>query len=223
VARGAHRNGRGDRRAVWILASILILGAVAAGAWFLFFRPGAPIPIDLGEPDRPEFTFELIRVKGDSPNGRVDGDSLQEEAEAVRETLDALYAAGYIDPEKWKNGRFPEALDQFAPSARRQARRDIDQFTLGSDAKEIDAITPINGRLEVEFLEDGKQTAIGAVAETIFAANGTLKAGGPMAVQHDGTYYLRPDGDRWLIIGYDVRGTVTAVAEPLPADGEATP
>jgi hypothetical protein len=223
VARGAHRNGRGDRRALGILATILILGAVAAGAWFLFFREGAPIPIDIGDPDTPEFTFELIRVKGDSPDGRVDGDSLQDEAEAVRETLDALYIAGYIDPDKWKNGRFPEALDQFAPSTRRQARRDIDQFTLGSDAKEINSVEPINGRLEVEFLADRKQTAVGAVAETVFAANGTLRAGGPMAVQHDGTYYLRPDGDRWLIIGYDVRGIVTPVGEPLPSKGDATP
>jgi hypothetical protein len=138
------------------------------------------------------------------------------EAEAVRETMDALYVAGYVDPEKWEEGAFPEVLDQFAESARRQAERDLDQFTLGQDAQGISSVRPVNGRLDVEFLADGEQNPIGAVARALFAANATLKSGGPAAIQHEGTYYMRPDGDRWLIIGYDVRGIVTPVEQPLP-------
>jgi hypothetical protein len=188
---------------------------VGAGSWFLFFREGAPIPLT-EEAETPDFSFELIRVKGDSPAGNMDGDDLQVEAEAVRETMDALYVAGYVDPEKWEEGAFPEVLDQFAESARRQAERDLDQFTLGQDAQGISSVRPVNGRLDVEFLADGEQTPIGAVARALFAANATLKSGGPAAIQHEGTYYMRPDGDRWLIIGYDVRGIVTPVEQPLP-------
>jgi hypothetical protein len=219
MARGAHRNdGRGGRRAISILSVILILGAVAAGAWFLFLREGAPISI-AGEPDVPEFSFQLVRVKGDSPAGNIDGDDLQSEAESVRETMDALFVAGYVDPGKWQGGRFPEALDQFARSARRGAKKDLDQFTLGADAEHLSSVQPVNGRLEVKFLADGEQNTIGAVAKAVFAANGTLESGGTMAIQHDGTYYLSPEDDGWQIIGYDVRGIITPVAEPLPKAG----
>jgi hypothetical protein len=223
MARGAHRNdGRGGRRAVAILSVILILGAVAAGAWFLFLREGAPISI-AGEAEVPEFSFQLVRVKGDSPAGNIDGEGLMGEAEAVRETMDALYVAGYVDPAKWEGGTFPEALEQFDDSARRQAEKDLDQFTLGQDVQGIESVRPVNGRLEVKFLADSDQNPIGAVATALFAANATLKGGGPAAIQHDATYYLTPEDDRWLIIGYDVRGIVTPVDQPLPANGEATP
>lgn len=201
--------------------AILVLAAVGTGAWFLFLREGAPIPLTESA-EVPDFSFELIRVKGDSPAGNLDPDDLQDQAASVKETMDALYVAGYVDPEKWEGGKFPEVLQQFAESARRQAERDLDQFTLGQDADHIAMVQPINGRLEVKFLADGEQDPIGAVAVTVFAANATLKGGGPAAIQHDGTYYLQPDGDRWLIIGYDVRGIVTP-SKPLPADGGASP
>jgi hypothetical protein len=219
MARGAHRNdGRGGRRAIPILSVILILGAVAAGAWFLFLREGAPISI-AGEPEVPEFSFQLVRVKGDSPAGNIDGDDLQSEAESVRETMDALFVAGYIDPDKWEGGRFPEALDQFARSARRRAKKDLDQFTLGADAEHLSSVQPVNGRLEVKFLADGEQNTVGAVAQAVFAANGTVESGGTVAIQHDGTYYLSPEDDGWQIIGYDVRGIIAPVPQPLPVGG----
>jgi hypothetical protein len=219
MARGAHRNdGRGGRRAIAILSVFLILGAVAAGAWFLFLREGAPISI-AGEPEVPEFSFQLVRVKGESPAGNIDGDDLQTEAESVRETMDALFVAGYVDPGKWEGGTFPEALDQFARSARRRAKKDLDQFTLGTDAEHLSSVQPVNGRLEVKFLADGEQNTIGAVAKAVFAANGTAKSGGTVAIQHDGTYYLSPEDDGWQIIGYDVRGIIAPVPEPLPKAG----
>jgi hypothetical protein len=201
-----------------ILVAVLVLGALGAGAWFLFLREGAPISL-AGEPEVPEFSFQLIRVKGDSPAGNIDGDDLQAEAESVRETMDALFVAGYVDPDKWEEGTFPEALDQFAKAARRKAEKDLDQFTLGADAEYLSSVRPVKGRLEVKFLADGEQSTIGAVAQAVFAANGTAKSGGTVAIQHDGTYYLSPDDEGWRIIGYDVRGIITPVPEPLPVAG----
>jgi hypothetical protein len=220
--RGAHREGRGGRLAVGFVAAILVLGAIGTGAWFLFLRPGAPISI-AGEPEVPEFSFNVIRVKGDSTAGTIDGDDLRSPAEAVRETLDALYVAGYVDPGKWEDGAFPEALEQFSEDARRQAEKDLDQFTLGGDARHLSSVQPVNGRLDVEFLADGDGNPIGAVAEAVFAANARAKSGGNVSMQHEATYYLVPDGDRWVIMGYDVRGIVTPVEQPLPSPGGATP
>lgn len=222
VARGAHRHGSGGGRAIGIVAAVLVLGAIGTGAWFLFLREGAPISLT-GEPDVPDFSFDLIRVKGDSPAGNVDAEALQDQAEAIGETMDALYVAGYIDPGKWQDGAFPEVLDQFTEGARRQAERDLGQLTLGDDASLIASVQPINGRLEVKFLADAEQNPVGAVAETVFAANGRLRAGGNVAIQHDATYYLSVEDDRWLILGYDVHGIVTPVDRPLPAGGGTSP
>jgi hypothetical protein len=58
-------------------------------------------------------------------------------------------------------------------------------------------------------------------------ADGRYEDGGPLSVRHDGTYYLRPDEDgRWLIVGYEVRGTVEPgrrTGGPQPGPSEVTP
>jgi hypothetical protein len=213
--RGAHRNGRGGSR-VTVIVVILIVAVVGVGGWFLFLREGAPI--DLGGPDPAEdFSFQLVRVKGESIEGNVEPEELEDDAEAVRETLDALYVAGYIDPAKWEGGTFPEALEQFSPSVRKQARREIDQFTLGADFARVENVRPVNARLDVSFLTDAEGTPVGAVAETVFAANARSTQGGHVSMQHDGTYYLLSQEDRWLISGWDVKGIVTPVEKPLPS------
>jgi hypothetical protein len=43
-----------------------------------------------------------------------------------------------------------------------------------------------------------------------------------VAIQHDGTYYMEPEEDGWLIGAYEVKGIVTRVDQPL-ADPQAAP
>jgi hypothetical protein len=63
------------------------------------------------------------------------------------------------------------------------------------------------------------------VARTVFGANATARGGGPVAIQHAGTYFLTPADDGWAIVGYDTEGVVAPVARPLsPRPGpEASP
>jgi hypothetical protein len=200
-----------------VIVGILILALIGVGGWFLFLREGAPIDLDFPDLGVADFSFQLVRVKGDSPEGNVEPEQLEDEAEDIRETLDALYVAGYIDPGKWEGGTFPEALDQFSASVQRQARKEIDQFTLGDDFAHVEDVRPVNGRLDVHFLADGEGSPVGAVAEAVFAANATTTAGGRVAIQHDATYYLLIEDGRWAITGWDVRGIVTPVEQPLPS------
>jgi hypothetical protein len=189
-----------------VLGVILALGAVGAGAWFLFLRPGAPI--DLGGDDHPvpDFSFELRKVNAASV-GEEESD-LDEAAEGVQETLDALYVAGFVDPDKWEDGTFPEVLEQFDRTAAKQAAADLPFLTLGGEAQQIAFVEPVLGKVDIRFLVDAEAQPAGAVATTKFVADGEFDGGDPLFVLHDGTYYLEPDDDGWVIVGYDVDGVV---------------
>lgn len=224
--RGAHRNGRGGSRATVIL-SIAVLVAIGVGAWFLFFRPGAPIPLG---PARSvaDFSFDLGRVSAASVSLGAHEEDLDDPAEAVRETMDALYVAGFVDPAKWEDGAFPEVLEQFAGPAARQAETDLPYLSLGGEAGQVEFVEPVVGKLDVEFLLDADRQPSGAVATTRFVADGEFRGGRPMFVLHHGTYYLRPAQERWVVVGYDVDGVVQpgrrpTAGSPRPAPTETTP
>ena len=203
--RGAHRQGRGGRRAAVVLAVILALGAIGAGGWFLFLREGAPIPLT-EQARTTDFSFELRKVNAASV-GEEESD-LDDAAESVHETLDALYVAGFVDPDKWEDGTFPEALEQFDRAAAKQAEADLPFLTLGGEAQQIAFVQPVVGKLDVRFLVDAEAQPAGAVATTKFVADGEFDGGDPLFVLHDGTFYLEPDDDRWVIVGYEVDGVV---------------
>ena len=203
--RGTHRQGRGGRRSAVVLAVILALGAIGAGGWFLFLREGAPIPLT-EQARTTAFSFELRKVNAASV-GEEESD-LDEAAESVHETLDALYAAGFVDPDKWEDGTFPEVLEQFDRNAAKQAEADLPFLTLGGEAQQIAFVQPVVGKLDVRFLVDAEAQPAGAVATTKFVADGEFDGGDPLFVLHAGTFYLEPDDDRWVIVGYDVDGVV---------------
>jgi hypothetical protein len=189
---------------------VLVLGALGAGSWWFFLRDGAPIPI--GEPEHPvpEFSFDFSKVNGTAPGGEVPPQEVEDAAEGIRETLDAMYVAGFVDPSKWEGGTFPEVLDQFTEPAAERASAELHQFTLGGEAAQVAFVDPVVGVLKIRVLLDGDSEPVGAVATTRFVADGELGGGGPMYVIHRGTYYLQPDGGRWTIGGYGVEGVVQA-------------
>jgi hypothetical protein len=203
-----------------VLAVILALGAVGAGAWLLFLRPGAPIDLG-GDHPVPDFSFDLRKVNAASVGEESD---LDEAAESVHETLDALYVAGFVDPDKWEDGTFPEVLEQFDRTAAKQAEADLPFLTLGGEAQQIAFVEPVVGKLDVRFLVDAEAQPAGAVAITKFVADGEFDGGDPLFVLHDGTYYLEPDDDRWVIVGYEVDGVVQpgrrAKGSPTPGPTE---
>lgn len=211
---GAHRQQRGAVRWFAVVLSIVALGALGTGAWWLFLREGAPI--DLGEPNHPvpDFSFDLSKVNGSAPGGDVPGGEVDSAAEGIHETLDALYVAGFIDPSKWEGGTFPEVLEQFDRGAVEQASSDLAFLTLGGESTQIEFVEPDVGTLKVRVLLDADQQPAGAVATTRFVADGEFRDGKPLFVINDGTYYLRPDDDRWVISAYDVHGVVQPGQRP---------
>ena len=204
------------------MLGLLVLGAVGAGAWWFLLRDGAPI--QLGEPDHPvpDFSFDLSKVNGTAPGGEVSAQNVEAAAEGIRETLDAMYVAGFVDPAKWEGGTFPEVLDQFTEPAAKRASGELHQFTLGGEVGQVTFVEPALGVLKIRVLFDGESEPVGGVATARFVADGQLDGGGAMFVIHRGTYYLQPDGGRWMVSGYDVEGVVQA-GERLTGPGRAVP
>jgi len=228
VRGGSHRQQRGATRWIVVVVTAILLGALGAGAWWFLLREGAPI--ELGEPEHPvpEFSFDLTKVNGTAPGGEVPQQEVQDAAEDIRGTLDRMYVAGFVDPSKWEGGAFPEVLEQFEEGAMEKATEDLALLSVGgAEAEHIAFLEPAEGTLKVRVLVDGDGNAAGAVATTRFVADGELSDGGPLFVIHNGTYFMRPDGGRWLISGYDVNGVVQPGQRPTgPQAGpttEATP
>ncbi len=222
MRRGSHRAAQDDTLR-FIVSALAALAVVGAALWFVVVRTGGPGGAGGdGETATPAFSFELGRVGGSSVGEPAEEADLRRVAEAVRETLDRMYVAGFVDPARWQGGTFPEVLEAFADGARQQAQRDLPLLSLGPDATAIEAIRPKVGRLHMRFLLDVDGEPAAAIATTSFSGGGTLHDGGPVAVRHDGTYYLRPEEGRWLIVAYDVEGSVQpgqVPAAPKPAGG----
>lgn len=219
---GAHRQRSGGRRAVAIVLGLLVLGAIGVGAWWFLLRDGAPLQI--GESDRPvpDFSFDLSKVNGTAPGGDVSAQDVEAAAEGIRQTLDAMYVAGFVDPAKWEDGTFPEVLEQFTEPAAERASGELHQVTLGGEVAQVAFVEPVYGVLKVRVLLDGDSEPVGGVATARFVADGRLDGGGPMHVIHRGTYYLQPEGGRWMIGGYQVEGVVQA-GERLTGPGRDVP
>jgi hypothetical protein len=209
-APGPLHRGRSERGAVrWTVAVAIVLGIALVGAvaWFVLFRENGLIG-----PDVPEFSFELGRVKGQGVEGAASSEALQGPAEDLRSTLDAMYVAGFVDPGKWDDGRFPEVLEAFAGPAAKQARRDLQDLTLGSTSRRVERVEPKPGRLNVSFLLEGRRP-LAAVAFATFRAVGELTNRGRLSIEHRGEYMMRVVDGAWRIVGYQVEGSLDRLAK----------
>jgi hypothetical protein len=185
---------------------VLGIAVIGAAAWFLFLRDDGLLRTDV-----PDFSFELGQIKGQGVEGSAAAGRLQGPAEDLRATLDAMYVAGFIDPGKWEGGTFPEVVEAFAGPAAKQARRDLQDLTLGSTSRRVASVRPGRGRLNVSFLLDGRRP-FAAVALATFQATGALRGGGRLSIQHQGEYVMRVVDGAWRIVGYEVEGSLERAA-----------
>jgi hypothetical protein len=210
--RGGEHAGAGVR---WlaILAGLTVAAALAAVAWLFLARGGALV---LGD-EAPSFRFDLRRVSSVATDGKASKAELRQAAKEIRATLDAMYLAGFVDPDRWDGGAFPEVLEAFSSQTAAGAEEDLAELTLGSAHGRLDAVTPGRSQLDVEFLLDGDRLPFAAIATTVFRAEGQLAGGGSLSVTHEGRYVMRPVDGRWVIVGYQVDGKLRpAPAQPSP-------
>jgi len=196
-----NRRSRSGARRIVVVGSLLLLVAGGAGLWwFLQGRDAHPVP---------EFSFRIRRVTAASVGDTPSDDTLQATAEEIRETLDALYVAGFIDPDEWEGGTFPAVIELFGPGTQERAEADLQALSLGDSFSEIRSVEPALGTMSVRVLLDAEQRPVSAVAITRFVADGSDRSGQALLVRHRGSYYLAPDEDgRWVIVGYDVTGEI---------------
>jgi hypothetical protein len=193
-----------------VAGAILVLAAVGAGLWFFLFRDGDGL---LGEDqDAPGFQFELRKVETVALDGVPSDDVLNGVAEELQATLDAMYSAGFVDPDQWQDGEFPAVLEAFADEAAKGARKDLADLTLGEAAQELESVAPGPSRLDVKFLLTPDQQPFAAVATTTFRAEGVLEQGGILSVVHEGRYLMQRIEGEWLIVGYEVDGKLRPTA-----------
>lgn len=200
-----------------VVAGVLaVVAALGVGGWFLFLRDDAL----LGGREAPAFSFQLGKVSSVSLERKAPKGPLQEAAEQLRSTLDAMYAAGFVDPDKWEGGTFPEVLDAFAMDASEVAGRDLADLTLGPASSQVEFVDPGRSRLAVEFLIGQEGQPYAAVAAAVFRATGELANGGTLGITHEGRYIMRPIDGRWMIVGYTVDGQLQP-RKPTPASSGA--
>lgn len=204
LARRAHHASSG-RALPWVIVGLLAAAAIGAGAFFLFFREGAPEKVVT-----PHFEFELQDLRFVKVDGKSSREDLDAAGEQVTAILSRLYDTAFVQPDGWKGGRFPALGSFFAGSAAKRAVRDMENLTLGKDARRIERVRPRAGTVEIDLLIDPRKKPYAAVAHTSFEAGGRTKSGGPLQIVHTGRYLLRPIEGSWLVVGYEVGGSVDA-------------
>jgi hypothetical protein len=195
--------GSGKRRkrivALGVIALSFVLSACTA-------EEPAPPADTSGPTSVPPLGVRLAKVDAAALKGRLPKGPFEGPAQEITETLSLMYTSGFVDPAQWQAG-FPGVLDAFAPAARKQARENLNQLTLGGAARSLTSMLPIHARVVVRFLPDQKRTPVAAVADMRF--KGMASGDGiEVPVRHEGDYLMRKLDGKWLIVGYEVRGRV---------------
>jgi hypothetical protein len=210
LLRGREHARVGTRLA--IVAGALVVALGVAG-WFFFLRADAPF----GGRPAPAFSFQLGKVNSVDLD-RASPKGLEAAAKQLRSTLDAMYTAGFVDPDKWEDGTFPEVLEAFAMDASEVAGRDLADLTLGPASSQVEFVDPDRSRLAVKFLVGQEGRPYAALAAATFRATGELANGGTLGITHEGRYIMRPIDGRWMIVGYTVDGRLQP-RKPSPSSG----
>jgi hypothetical protein len=149
---------------------------------------------------------DLRRVDEVAVTNRVKEREVRAVAQSVRETMAGVYGAGFVYPDQWQGGRFPSLFQYFVGQARPQARRDLQDLSLGRAANRLEAVRPERARVNVRVMVGPTGHPLAAVAGMEFRATGLGADGLELPIRHLGRYVLRRVGGGWRIVAYDVRG-----------------
>lgn len=202
---------------VILVGLVLVAAGIGAWWWAASADPAAapsPEPVPSPSPTQPTYALDVTirRVKAIPVRGSVKPRKLRAPAEAVRRTFTDLYDAAFVD--RSEGGAFLDVLEHFAPQARQEARRHLDDLTLGRAAEHVSAVRPEWARLDMRFLVGPARVPVAAQASMRFAATAFARDGTEVPVRHRGEYTLERLDGRWLIVSYEVDGGFGPKAVP---------
>ena len=140
-------------------------------------------------------------------------DVAQEAGVGVKETMDELFFAAFVDQGSW--GDYGAAFALFEGSAAARAESDEEVLTLGATAgDDFDSIDAASGTV----LTDDEDAPVSAVADVEFEATVEGADGGTSTqVVSIGSYFLRQVDGAWRIFAYDVDRDDVEAEAPSPS------
>lgn len=172
-------------------------------------------PGDVGHGVRYELRVTRLEIR--SVGETRAREAVEAAAEEVRTAVQDLYLGGFVDPERWEEGEFPDAFRVFEPAASDRARRDLNALTLGAASRELEWVEPEKGPFSIVFLLDERNRPVAAVAGIVFAATGHLRDGGTVRIENGADLFLRPGTDGWRVYSYTASTTIEPEREPAAA------
>ncbi len=210
----------------WTLVIVPILvAALGVGAFLLLKKggEGAPGP---KETPRVAFAFQEVNTRYYRIEKKPQIDQVEYSFAEINGLMNGFYDAGFVNPDAWQGGTFPDVLGAFAPSAAEQSALDLAALTLGPESAQLKSVSPLENHLQITVLLDREGAPITSVAYAQFSGTGALKTGGELAIAHDASYFLRKVEGAWRIIGYDVDASLDSAGatggSPMPEE-TATP
>jgi hypothetical protein len=216
VARATHRK---TGRSSFVVGLVLLVVVAGGGVAFFLFRndtagnaqeppPGSPTITVPSSVAAPTIDFRLKQVTpttiGNPP--AQTGESSQKAANDVTKALAQFYEQAFLTKDNWDQADYAAAWASVVPESRAAAQRDVDLLTLGKDAPSTySSVAFGTGDVSVQVLLDDNAQPKSAIASVHFNANAKEKNGSTRAVRSVGRYFLRPEGDKWMIYGYQIR------------------
>ena len=198
--------------------AIVVVALLAIGGFLVF---GGDVPLISDGPTGPgEFSFDLKKVEGSATSGTPPADlkdTVREAGTGVKETMDELYFAAFVDQDSW--GDYGAAFELFEGSAAARAESDQEVLTLGPTAgQDFESIDATSGTLTISVLTDDQDAPVSAVADVEFEATVQGADGGTSTqVVGAGSYFLRQVDGAWRIFAYDVDRDDVEAEAPSPS------
>jgi hypothetical protein len=211
VARATHR--KTGRTSFWVVVGVLAVAVIGAGGYLLLNPTSDPT-----NPDGPQgettpsvapakIDFRLKQVTSSTIGTPSGTDTAQQKAATgVQAALAQFYEQAFLIKANWDKANYAPAWASFVPESRQAATQDENLLTLGKDAPgTFSSVGYDSGDVSVQVLVDQQSQPKSAIAAVHFNATAHEQSGGTMTVRSVGRYFLRPEGDRWEIYGYQIR------------------
>ena len=193
---------------------MLVLLVFVAGGGVAFFlirndtasKADTPLSVPSSvEPASIQFKLKQVTPTTIGPPGKID-QPMQQAAQGVESALAQFYDQAFLTKKNWQKADYAPAWASIVPESRAAAVKDENLLTLGKGAPgTFSQVAFDGGDVSVQVLLDQNSQPKSAIAAVHFSATAKEQNGSTMAVRSVGRYFLRPEGDRWVIFGYQVR------------------